>query len=66
LAFQKLRTRGYVYLDAVDCSGITRIGYYSPSETSPSYHRYFVGCVDSENPVIAAALCKLRHASGGR
>jgi hypothetical protein len=61
--FQKLRTRGYVYLDAVDVAtaDITRIGYYSPSETSPSYHRYFVGCVDSENPVIAAALCKLRY-----
>ena len=62
--FQKLRTRGYVYLDAVDATNpanITRIGYYSPSETSPSYHRYWVGCVDSESPVTAAALCKLRY-----
>jgi hypothetical protein len=62
--FQKLRTRGYIYLDAVDATNsvnITRIGYYSPSETSPSYHRYWVGCVDSDDPVIAAALCKLRY-----
>ena len=60
---RKLRTIGYVYLDAVnrdDPSQSIRIGYYSPAELSPSYHRYWIGCRSDGNPYSAAAICKLR------
>ena len=59
---KKLRSHGYLYLDAVDTltGAVTRIGYYSPSETAPSYHRYWIGCKNDE-PMSAAALCKLRY-----
>jgi hypothetical protein len=60
---RKLRTIGYIYVDAVnrdDPSQVTRIGYYTPSELSPSYHRYWIGCVSDDKPYSAAAICKLR------
>jgi hypothetical protein len=63
MALRKLRTIGYIYLDAVnkaDVSQVTRIGYYSPSEIAPSYHRYWIGCRSDEEPYSAAAICKLR------
>lgn len=62
--FGKLRTSGYIYLDAVDIASgaVTRIGYYSPSETSPSYHRYAIGATNGNStPSYVAALCKLRY-----
>lgn len=61
--FRKLRTIGYMYLDAVNSansSQVTRIGYYSPSELSPSYHRYWIGCNNTDEPYSAAAICKVR------
>jgi hypothetical protein len=66
--FQKLRTRGYVYLDAVDAvsAEITRIGYYSPSETSPSYHRYWVVCGQRVRSLLLPSASCATHASGGR
>src|SRR4029077_4059666 len=62
-SLRKPRTTGYIYLDAIDSTkptNITRIGYYAPSETAPSYHRYYVGCTTSNEPVSSAALCKVR------
>lgn len=58
---RKLRTVGYIYLDAVDTatSKVTRIGYYSPSETAPSYHRYANGSTAEDSWV--AAICKIRY-----
>ena len=58
---QKLRSKGYLYLDAVDVAtgAVTRIGYYSPSETAPSYHRYANGCTGDDSWV--AAICKIRY-----
>ena len=57
---QKRRSRGYLALDAVDTitGATTRIGYYAPSETTPCYHRYWMGC-DACDSVIA--LCKIRY-----
>lgn len=57
---QKRRSKGYLYLDAVDTitGGVERIGYYSPAETTPCYHRYYVGC-DVSSWVFA--LCKIRY-----
>lgn len=63
--FQKLRTAGYIYLDAVNSTSlgaVTRIGYYAPSETAPSYHRYWIGCTNgSDKQQYVSALCKLRY-----
>jgi hypothetical protein len=59
---QKLRSKGYLYLDAVDVvnpANVTRIGYYAPSETTPSYHRYANGCTSADSWV--AAICKVRY-----
>ena len=58
---QKLRSKGYLYLDAVDAASgaATRIGYYSPSETAPCYHRYANGCTAADSWV--AAICKIRY-----
>jgi hypothetical protein len=58
---QKLRSHGYLYLDAVDpvSGAVTRIGYYAPSETTPSYHRYLNGCTTEDSWV--AAICKIRY-----
>jgi hypothetical protein len=61
-ALQKLRSHGYLYLDAVDVAsgGVTRIGYYAPNETAPCYHRYLNGCTAEDSWV--AAICKIRYA----
>lgn len=58
---QKLRSKGYLYLDAVDVStgGVTRIGYFAPNETVPNYHRYAVGCASEDSWV--SAICKVRY-----
>ena len=58
---QKLRTKGYLYLDAVDVvsGATTRIGYYAPSEVTPCYHRYANGCTMEDSWV--AAICKIRY-----
>jgi hypothetical protein len=58
---QKPRTRGYIYLDAVDVTSgaATRIGYYAPSETVPCYHRYANGCAEDDSWVMA--MCKIRY-----
>jgi len=58
---QKLRSKGYLYLDAVDVGSgaVTRIGYYAPSETTPSYHRYANGCTKDDSWVVA--ICKIRY-----
>ena len=64
IAVLKPRTIGYIYLDAVnkdDPLDSIRIGYYSPSETSPSYHRYWIGCRSDEQAYSAAAICKIRY-----
>jgi hypothetical protein len=57
----KPRTRGYIYLDAVDVTSaaVTRIGYYAPSETAPCYHRYLNGCTEDDSFVMA--MCKIRY-----
>ena len=57
----KLRSKGYLYLDAVDTvsGGVTRIGYYAPSETIPNYHRYADGCVSEDSWV--SAICKIQY-----
>jgi hypothetical protein len=63
---KKLRSQGFLSLDAVDTitGGATRIGYYAPSETEPSYRRYWIDCgncngTNSSNAVYA--LCKVRY-----
>ena len=58
---QKPRTRGYIYLDAVDTvsGAVTRIGYYAPSEVVPCYHRYANGCSEDDSWVMA--MCKIRY-----
>ena len=59
---QKLRSKGYLYLDAVDAAtgAVTRIGYYAPSETTPSYHRYLSGC-STQADWNVLAICKIRY-----
>ena len=58
----KLRSKGYLYLDAVDVASgaVARIGYYAPSETAPCYHRYVNGCATSDDSWVAA-ICKIRY-----
>jgi hypothetical protein len=59
---RKQISQGYIALDAVDVAtgGTTRIGYYMPGETQPSYHRYLTGDI-SETYDTVAAICKLRY-----
>lgn len=59
--FQKPITSDWVYIDAVDVvtGGVTRIGNYEPSETTPSYHRYRLGC--TENVDYVEMICKRRY-----
>jgi hypothetical protein len=56
-----LRSKDYLYLDAIDVvsGAATRIGYYAPSETTPSYHRYANGCTTEDSWVVA--ICKVRY-----
>lgn len=59
---RKQISQGYIALDAVDVAtgGTTRIGYYMPGETQPSYHRYLTGDVSDTYDTVAA-ICKLRY-----
>ncbi len=61
-SLRKQVSQGYITLDAVDVAtgATTRIGYYMPGETQPSYHRYLTGDL-SETYDTVAAICKLRY-----
>jgi hypothetical protein len=61
--FDKPPTEGYVTLDAVDVDsgGITRIGYYWPSQSNVALHRYNIGKISQTNVTVIEALCKLRY-----
>lgn len=62
LSLRKQISQGYIALDAVDAAtgGTTRIGYYMPGETQPSYHRYLTGDISTTYDTVNA-ICKLRY-----